>query len=98
MEEVLINTDIYLMFQKLYSKMKIPLSLAILKEIVEDGIKEIKSRLNFTKRQRVMKQDVLDKIHIYCLENMFQLWSVILESPLRFSSMEEEWMLKRLKS
>ena len=65
MEEVLINTDIYLMFQKLYSKMKIPLSLAILKEIVEDGIKEIKSRLNFTTRQRAMKQEVLDKIHSY---------------------------------
>ena len=45
--------------------MKIPLSLDTMKEIVEDGIKEIKSRLNFTKRQRVMKQDVLDKIHSY---------------------------------
>ena len=33
-EGVSINTDIYLMFQKLYSKMKIPLSLAILKEML----------------------------------------------------------------
>ena len=39
--------------------MKIKLGLDILKEIVEDGIKEIKSKLNFGTRQRVMSRDTL---------------------------------------
>ena len=45
--------------------MKVPLILDILKEIVEDGVKEMKSRMNFTKRQRVMKCKVMDKVHKY---------------------------------
>ena len=45
--------------------MKIPLDLDILKGIVEDGVHEMKSRMNFTTRQRVMKCKVLDQIHKY---------------------------------
>ena len=45
--------------------MKISLSLDILKEIVEDGIQEMKSRMNFSKRQRVMKSEVLNKVFKY---------------------------------
>ena len=45
--------------------MKIKLGLDILKEIVEDGIKEIKSKLNFGTRQRVMSRDTLMVIDKY---------------------------------
>ena len=45
--------------------MKIKLGLDILKEIVEDGIKEIKSKLNFGRRQRVMSRDTLMVIEKY---------------------------------
>ena len=45
--------------------MKIALGLEILKEVVNDGIKEMRSRLNLTKQQRAMTRAVLDVIHNY---------------------------------
>ena len=45
--------------------MKIALSLDILKEILDDGVKEMKSRLNFTSRQKSMLRKVLEVINKY---------------------------------
>ena len=50
---------------KLPRKMKIALGLDILKEVVNDGIKEMRSRLNFTKQQRAMTRAVLCVIYKY---------------------------------
>ena len=45
--------------------MKIELSLDSLKEIVDDGVKEMRSRRNFTRIQRAMSRAVLDVINKY---------------------------------
>ena len=45
--------------------MKIKLSLDILKEIVEDGVKEMKSKMNFSRKQRAMLRDTLTVVYKY---------------------------------
>ena len=45
--------------------MKIFLSLDILKEIAADGVKEMKSKINMSTSQRLLKRKILDEIHKY---------------------------------
>ena len=45
--------------------MKVVLSINVMKDIVEDGVKEMKSRMNFTTSQRLLKRKVLSEIFKY---------------------------------